>query len=1114
MTPLLSHDDSAPIVEPKRTSASAAAPLLPRSASFTHVPSQLNTVIEGRSSDDDEGDDSDEVDIDHAPGPSPRDPGSRAASEVHNDGKIKHTRSPSITISQFSQPADRDVGDTSYGIKSGKKLSRSAKRDSNTRSVTESLATFAKKPWKSPSKSRSPSRATAAGGSIGETLPKSSTDKTQSDRLAPSEQTVTRVHRSDQRAQEHQEVHLNAGKKGRGSLSTIFRASAPDQPARSSTSSFSLPKSFSSDRLSTLGQPVLSVAPLALRTASADTLHSMGVNGRKKDELWSVFRTLESDFQKFSSKNSAMKPNVVRLSLLPFLAHYADHPSNKNITPDNLDRRTNILSKWWMGILDSLQGQNSQMIAATDLPSLLQAMMGIMMRPEWRLPPSPFAPLADRATLPDPSRSTTSLESMSSDFLLESVQHAVRNTFSQNLMAQTAFIVSRMSLRRAQASIVSWSGKALAFAFYFCPGVADLLVSLWGIQGGTIKQVLLEYDVDLFKSTDEKTESVSLGFPQFLQPMAYKSYAATIRRLRKPAPTPLGGEKIEWTNVTWLGRWQGRDSDLFFVFVKQWHDILEDFFPASLELKDKMHAPSVLAVQAHLLSVMESTIQRQSNASPAAAPMPTAALTFEDVLAADDASADAMAMPPTNVTRMMAENRLIILLRDIVSESSPDFERTKHTFVEAYTKLVQAVARRIFMFDYNACSTLCDFLEEAVYIVARYQRGNPNSKDADWSFWLGVCKQMGDSPSTLTEMRLFAFLYGVWNTVVKDAARKECLCIGWLLSEAMFEKFFFHWCPIIRAYYMRLLCWRVARCEKEISYVDERIFETLSDRLDSSWALFLYQYETACAEGRRPPSTAPSSPVPGRQLLIIRNEVRVSPSLFLSFDGLAPPASSPTSMKPGKNSKPAEAAAASPVKSSDSSRTLTPGLDGANKRRWSLFQNVKALTSADGTPSSASQKIENRRDGAQRHERADSPSQPHDQTTKKPQRPKMPSRSSSGGSTKSTNTDSGEHSSFRFSLEWLGSKQGLPGEMRLSRPKLPAPVQARWLEPRGERPPPAARQPDHKIAGEKYVGRALAEWEYVVSECHHFFVRRRLAGAPSDVHVEIPTLGVESFRRA
>jgi hypothetical protein len=46
-----------------------------------------------------------------------------------------------------------------------------------------------------------------------------------------------------------------------------------------------------------------------------------------------------------------------------------------------------------------------------------------------------------------------------------------------------------------------------------------------------------------------------------------------------------------------------------------------------------------------------------------------------------------------------------------------------------------------------------------------------------------------------------------------------------------------------------------------------------------------------------------------------------------------------------------------------------------------------------------------------------------------------------------------------------------------------------------------------------YIGRALAEWTLIVHECNTFVDRRRHEGIPSLDQVEIPTLGVNEFRR-
>ena len=110
-------------------------------------------------------------------------------------------------------------------------------------------------------------------------------------------------------------------------------------------------------------------------------------------------------------------------------------------------------------------------------------------------------------------------------------------------------------------------------------------------------------------------------------------------------------------------------------------------------------------VHAQILATLDSTIHRQ----PAAEPLP---LTFDDVLAGADASTAALPLPSSNAARLMAENRLIMLLRDFLSERASDFKLARMTFAEAFSKMMQATARRTSLFDHSACFVLCDFMEE------------------------------------------------------------------------------------------------------------------------------------------------------------------------------------------------------------------------------------------------------------------------------------------------------------------------------------------------------------------------------------------------------------------
>jgi hypothetical protein len=73
----------------------------------------------------------------------------------------------------------------------------------------------------------------------------------------------------------------------------------------------------------------------------------------------------------------------------------------------------------------------------------------------------------------------------------------------------------------------------------------------------------------------------------------------------------------------------------------------------------------------------------------------------------------------------------------------------------------------------------------------------------------------------MAEVRVLSFVFTIWDMVAKDPSRKAAICLDWLLTAETFDNFFNHWCPMVRAYYQRLLCWRICRCEGDADEVDE-----------------------------------------------------------------------------------------------------------------------------------------------------------------------------------------------------------------------------------------------------------------------------------------------------
>lgn len=535
--------------------------------------------------------------------------------------------------------------------------------------------------------------------------------------------------------------------------------------------------------------------------------------------FFSGSRGLNCPFR-FQSKSSALKANVIRSSLISFLNRHQFH-SCKNLRPEDLDRRVNILNKWWTGLLEMLNGKHNQSISGTDRPVYLEAVVGIMTRPEWRIAfpvshPSDSLPMSLQHT--SSSLSDSSDRSSGSDFLLESIHHNIRNIFIQNLLAQMAFVVERMSMRHAPASLVAFCGKACAYAFFFCPGVADILVRLWNTPASSYQRVFVESCVDRSSSMRSFTQDMATGFPLALQSLSFHSHIPLVRYLRQKPDVPVDTNQIPW-HSPWVSRWCGRDTDLFFVFVKFVHILYADSMPRGVDKEKRILAPGFLPIHAQLLVVLENTLHKQAGPQMVDNSHSTAATTFDDFIEGADATVSALPLGAANSHRSMAENRLIILLRDFLSESSVEPNRARLLYAESFCGVIKTAVQRISLYNHNACFLLCDFMEEVIPIITKYSQ-SIEMVLFDWSFLLEMCRQMMQSHNSLTEVRVFSFIFCMWNTWVASEERKADLCLNFLLHESWFYHYFNHWSSMVRSYFHRLLCWRMARLNDEPSPLD------------------------------------------------------------------------------------------------------------------------------------------------------------------------------------------------------------------------------------------------------------------------------------------------------
>lgn len=848
------------------------------------------------------------------------------------------------------------------------------------------------------------------------------------------------------------------------------------------TSFSSLRSRASIDRLY-LSVPATKVPPVPT-SVSPDRLSGQGSDaGRRRDPHWILFRSIDGDYSSFQSKTSLQKAKIVRTVLLPFLSKTSDRASIDALRAEDLDRRTVILNKWWTGLLDLLNGSGQQSISGTDRPAFLEAICEIMFRPEWKMPPfqSPSAEGTESHRNSDKSDSQSSVDSDEPEFLIRTIHQNIRNMFLQNVLQQMAFVVDKLSMRAAPASLVIFGGKTCAYAFFYCPGVADLLARLWHIPPGTLRRVFAEYGPESGRRAGIISKALASSFPPALRSMCFTSYTALSRQLQNNAHIPANTTHIRW-HGPWVNRWIGRDSDLFFVFVKHYHLLVAEHVPRHLLPEERMGVPGLVVVHAQVLLNLESALYRQAGNVAAEHYMPPSG-----------DNPDAMAPLPMvipNATRSIGENRLVMLLRDCIGDRRPEHVAMAEVLVGSFQYILKAAVRKVSMYNNDACFVLCDFLEELLPLVNKYQQ--THVEEEDWDFWIKVYRQMLQSQTTMTQIRVIAFIYSTWPVLTGSDERKRQIVLDWLLEPQFFAQYFNHWSPMVRHYFYRLLCWRVGRCDGPASEIDIEIYRRMQHLLNICWAH--HQYLTADAEMREttPPSTNPCSPAPGRVLLIIRLDNHNRSNSFTTFDKLIPSSSNQISSYASHSSLINQLPDADPPPS-------------MQKKRWS---NTLKLFGLFGGPA-------NSRPGE-----VTPPGSPDVSTANS--KKKQLGNSAEGISR--PNSPPEKPTVFRFTLDYSNTRPALPAKTkRLPLPTIPhtsqkvlddldklTSVTSTETVVRPEVKPLKPKPEELNTA--RYSGRALSEWSQIVVECKGFFHRRKHEGRHTDRAVETPQIAVETFR--
>lgn len=568
---------------------------------------------------------------------------------------------------------------------------------------------------------------------------------------------------------------------------------------------------------------------------------------------------------RFVSKTGIHKANVLRLALLPFLREHRGESAHVSV--DEYGFRIKVLKKWWIAILMAL---NDRTVSGSDRSAYLEGISGLLSRQEW-------------------------------------VQQQEDRVYASLLCDTLRLVIQKLCLKSVPLAIAAFSGKVLAYSFFWVPGVAPVLLHMLGIQQSTIDRITSVSFPENGGSDDMTTleNAISLvksSFPAHLEPLVGKAdgindcntkrsrMGGTLPTRRSKQPEPPNG--LTDLYGPWSRRWTAQNSDVFFAFLKHYYSIMSSLLPAELPWNAHLATPGLIILHASILRGLDFVVHQSINPRKLD----------------NDFNVKAVSpVPAVGTRRRVDQLKIMATLREIL-HNDDGFVQFYEPYCRQFERILHSVALQTSLYDVESCIVLADLVEEYLSSLILTYPWTENrvkiQKDRaiDWEFWIRVVQKMLSSGNCHTEIRAFSFLFNLWDNIpisslgtYSSAAHVESLdefdfhandeeglrwnCTVWLLSPPMWKRYFCHWQPLVRSYYHRLLCWRVASVGPESDLLSSILFSNynadaralLSSRLDLSYRRLCKLRSKAKAVGDAGPALEPAPPVVHRKLSIIVN---------------------------------------------------------------------------------------------------------------------------------------------------------------------------------------------------------------------------------------------------
>mmetsp|Transcript_6396 Transcript_6396/g.8010 ORF Transcript_6396/g.8010 Transcript_6396/m.8010 type:complete len:1001 (-) Transcript_6396:45-3047(-) len=580
--------------------------------------------------------------------------------------------------------------------------------------------------------------------------------------------------------------------------------------------------------------PPINKAANITNTSANKPATSSGVSEDDKliKSLLKQFKKLEIDLAKFNSKtNSTTKANILRATVLPFLRTLCDlnesFPVNSKVHKSLLNISTSVLLKWWSSLLNSLMPKANQqsMVSSTDRNAYLECISRILSRKDWTY-----------------------------------VDKETHGKYEAILIQTLDYCINKLqSMKIVPIAISAFVGKVFAYSFFNIPNISNALLFLLNV-----KQYVLESNLLYFKDLTINDTLIDMLYDVFPSTTHYLIDFKGLPNLNEkqklfinsitPPTHPVRG--IQDPNGPWVRRWCNSDSDVFNSFFRHYVTILQNYLAPipNIDLSILFHCPGFNVIISHICQIFQVSITRISNNN-----MNKLNNTPPNAFAVQQQAArqHPPQFPPQNKTNSTPPPLINVSKQnDIYYNSILKVFKTirdiKYSKIEFSTSIINFMDNLFISIAKD--TSIYDHTKNGLLLNVVYEFINHVSGEVNWEFWLGcVYMMLNNTDHIQIVLKNLAFLFNVWGSIPERLSVSpskdihlawlvdlnesfKLNFINWLISNEVWERFFVHWNPMIRSFYLRLIVWRVIGVNNFESSISYQTTKKVEDKLQQSYA--------------------------------------------------------------------------------------------------------------------------------------------------------------------------------------------------------------------------------------------------------------------------------------